>query len=136
MFDPANSVTSKEMIDWIEKEIDRVRACARVDTSASFLSACSAYIDHLKQLNTQIFVHSCSLNPDNTPFNPSQKRSSSPSDKVTPEELSIELQRLQAEIEDSTEPVIQFYRSSLVQLEMDIHNIAKTIAQSKLGEKV
>ena len=134
--DPAKSVTSKEMLDWIEKEIDRVRTCARADGSALFLSICSNYIDHLKQLDTQIFVQLCLLKPDDTPFDPNQERSSSPSDQVTVDEILDELQRLQAKIEDSTEPAIQFYRSSLASLEDDIHNIANTIAQSKSGEKV
>lgn len=130
--DPVYAATAKEMIDWIGNELDRVRSTAISLLSPTLLAAYVSYVGDLVRKKEMIerFAH---LRSERA--NIDQVRSFSIAGSITAEEILADLQRLQEEIStNSTEPAFQYYRSSLVQLEMDIHNIATTIAQSKLGE--
>jgi hypothetical protein len=117
----AKSVTTKEMIHWIDKEIDRVRVAGK-DGEVIDLFSYACYTSHLKELQDTL--------------NHRLEYRSSLLGGITADEMLNELQRLQARIPlNETEPAFQYHRSSLVQLETDIYNLAMTIAQSKLGEK-
>lgn len=119
------NVTVKEMIDWIESERDRVRNVAINLAVPTRLTAYASYMDDLNGTSGILnrFAHLRS------------ESESASFDQVSVGEILSDLYLLQEDLPiNSTEPAFQYYRSSLVQLEMDIHNIAKTIAQSKLGE--
>ena len=115
----AKTVTSKEIIDWIDKELDRLRAAGRNAKEAIHSSAFVSYACDLEALKGEISL-----------------RSHLRSDDVTVDEILADLQQLQSRLPcDAIEPAFQYYLAYLSYLEKHIYHIAWTIAQSKLGEK-